>query len=160
MKWICISFAQRSHKYFPVLCGFAENRTEQNSKFKRIIQRYQTRHLINRSQKKSITHQAVAAIGRGIEACRKPGTTVAAPMVSLMSSPTWSFTARHSATKSVNISIVSSGPPALSGWNCTPQTRFPESAVDLMPSTDESLQLMKKGSQPCGKGSWSFRAYW
>ena len=50
-------------------------------------------------------------------------------------------------------SIVSRGPPALSGWNCIPQTIFPESAVDLIPSTDESLQLIKEGSQPSGNGS-------
>jgi hypothetical protein len=50
-------------------------------------------------------------------------------------------------------SMVSRGPPELSGWNCTPQIFLPDSAVDLMPSTDESLQLMKNGSQPCGKGS-------
>jgi hypothetical protein len=87
-----------------------------------------------------------------------------------------SLSARHSATNSVNIcpsmraqdqaskseydtSIVSSGPPALSGWNCTPHTRRFESDVDLMPSTDESLQLMKKGSHPSGNGSCSSRAY-
>lgn len=50
-------------------------------------------------------------------------------------------------------SIVSSGPPADSGWNCTPQTFFPDSSVDLIPSTEESLQLMKKGSHPAGNGS-------
>ena len=56
-------------------------------------------------------------------------------------------------------SMVSRGPPALSGWNWTPQTFLPESSVDLIPSTEESLQLMKKGSQPCGKGSCSLSAY-
>ena len=45
-------------------------------------------------------------------------------------------------------SIVSKGPPALSGWNWTPQTFFPDSLVDLMPSTDESLQFIKNGSHP------------
>ena len=66
----------------------------------------------------------------------------------------------HSLTKSVNISIVSRGPPADSGWNWTPQTRLPDSGVEMMPSTDESLQLMKNGAQPSGKSSVSFRAYW
>jgi len=45
-------------------------------------------------------------------------------------------------------SIVSNGPPALSGWNWTPQTFMPDSVVDLTPSTEESLQLMKNGSHP------------
>lgn len=57
-------------------------------------------------------------------------------------------------------SSVSRGPPALSGWNCTPQTFLPDSEVDLIPSTEESLQLIKKGSQPSGKGSCNLRAYW
>lgn len=57
-------------------------------------------------------------------------------------------------------SMVSNGPPALSGWNWAPQTFFPESTVDLMPSTEESLQLMKKGSHPAGNGSVNFSAYW
>lgn len=70
------------------------------------------------------------------------------------------FTSLHSLMKSLNISIVSSGPPALSGWNWTPQTRFPDDTVDLIPSTDESLQLMKNGSHPAGNGSISSRAYW
>jgi hypothetical protein len=56
-------------------------------------------------------------------------------------------------------SIVSRGPPALSGWNWTPQTFFPDSLVDLMPSTDESLQFMKNGSHPWGKGSCNVKAY-
>ena len=56
-------------------------------------------------------------------------------------------------------SIVSKGPPALSGWNWTPQTFFPDSSVDLMPSTEESLQFMKNGSHPWGKGSCNVKAY-
>jgi hypothetical protein len=39
-------------------------------------------------------------------------------------------------------SMVSNGPPALSGWNCTPQILLPDSGVEMMPSTEESLQLM------------------
>jgi hypothetical protein len=57
-------------------------------------------------------------------------------------------------------SMVSNGPPALSGWNCTPQILLPDSGVEMMPSTEESLQLMKNGAQPSGNSSVSFSAYW
>lgn len=56
--------------------------------------------------------------------------------------------------------MVSRGPPADSGWNWTPQILFPLSGVEMIPSTEESLQLMKNGAQPCGKDSVSRRAYW
>ena len=117
----------------------------------------------NTSHKTSLL-QAVTATRRGVSifvvSTPKRGATLRASIGWEVGRGSCNLCARHSARKSVNISMVSRGPPALSGWNWTPHTFLPDSAEDLMPSTEESLQLMKKGSQPAGKGSWSFNAYW
>lgn len=56
-------------------------------------------------------------------------------------------------------SIVSNGPPADSGWNWTPQILFPDSGVEMIPSTEESLQLIKNGAHPSGNDSVNRNAY-
>ena len=89
--------------------------------------------------------------------------------------------AAHSSRNESNMAIVSSGPPADSGWNCTPagegtrsnqpvlaemdtreedgcgspQTFLPDSTVVLMPSTDESW---KRGEGDLGQAEVSGQA--